>query len=289
MGWPRVGRGRGAEQSILKRFQSQIAGIGARTASRKAEVQGKTDRNESFEETQMRNTGCGLMMAVAAALAFAPPGFAAAPAADAPPRYNVVELQADAQREVQNDLLNATLYVELSDPNAAALASAMNKRANEALRVAKEYPAVRARSGGNHTYPVYSRGNALQGWRGRAEIRIESRDFESAAALIGKLQSGMQLSGVSFSASPEARRAAENELITEALAAFKARAEIVRAALGGKGYRIQRVSLATSHPPARPLFAQQRAMASSSEVTAPEFEGGVSQMTVMARGTIEVE
>ena len=222
-------------------------------------------------------------------LALLPALSTAAPAAEVPLRYNTVELQADVQREVQNDLLNATLYVELNDANPAALASAINKRVNEALRVAKEHKGVRVRSGGNQTFPVYSRSNTLQGWRGRAEIRIESRDFEAASALIGKLQSGMQLSGVSFSVSPEARRAAENELVAEAIAAFKARAEIVRAALGGKGYKLQRVSLATGHPPPRPLYAPQRAMASSSEVTTPDLEGGVSQMTVTARGTIEVE
>src|SRR5690349_23753728 len=111
-------------------------------------------------------------IALAAVLAVAA---APAPAAEAPPRYNTVELQADVQREVQNDVLNATLYVELNDANPATLASAINKRTNDALRVAKEHPGVRARSGGNHTYPIYSRGNTLQGWRGRAEIRIESR------------------------------------------------------------------------------------------------------------------
>jgi len=224
---------------------------------------------------------------LAAALAPVPTVTAAA---EAPLRYNTVELQAEAQREIRNDLLNATLYVEMNDPNPAVLASAMNKRVNEALRVAREHKGVTARSGGNQTFPVYSRGNALQGWRGRAEIRIESRDFEAASALIGKLQSGMQLGGLHFSVSPEARRAAENELIVEALAGFKARAEIVRGALGGKGYKVGRVSVATGHPPPRPLYAvQQRAMASSQEVTAPDFEGGVSQITVTARGTIEVE
>jgi predicted secreted protein len=40
---------------------------------------------------------------------------------------------------VQNDLLNASLYVELNDPNPAALAKAINKSANEALRIAKDY------------------------------------------------------------------------------------------------------------------------------------------------------
>src|SRR5262245_4751849 len=106
----------------------------------------------------------------------------------AQPRYNTVEFQAEAQREVQNDLLNATLYVELNDANAAALADAINKRVNDALRVAKEHKNVRVRSGDNRTYPVYSKGNLLQGWRGRGEIRIESKDFEAASALIAKLQ-----------------------------------------------------------------------------------------------------
>src|SRR5687767_7047642 len=78
---------------------------------------------------------------------------ALAPAADTPPRYNVAEFQAEASREVQNDLLNATLYVELNDPSAATLANALNTRVNEALRVAKEYKGLRVRSGDNRTYP----------------------------------------------------------------------------------------------------------------------------------------
>jgi predicted secreted protein len=213
---------------------------------------------------------------------------AAVAAADAPPRYNTVELQADAQREVQNDLLNATLYVELNDASPSVLANALNKRVNEALRVAKEHKGVRVRSGGNQTYPVYTRGNVLQGWRGRAEIRIESKDFEAASALIGKLQSGMQLDGMHFSVSPEARRAVETELITEAIAAFKARADVVRGALGGKSYKLERLSVASGHPPPRPLYAMQQ-RAAAAEVAAPDLEGGVSQMTVTARGTIEVE
>ena len=116
-----------------------------------------------------------------------------ADSAEPPPRYNTVELQAEAQREVQNDLLNASLFVELNDPSPAALANAINKSVNDALRIAKDYKGVRVRSGNNQTFPVYAKGNVLQGWRGRAEIRIESKDFEAASGLIGKLQAGMQL------------------------------------------------------------------------------------------------
>ena len=210
-------------------------------------------------------------------------------AADPAPRYNTVELQAEAQRELANDTLSASLYVELNDANPAALAAAVNKAANEALRVAREYPAVRVRSGNNQTYPVYAKGNVLQGWRARAEIRLESKDFEAASRLIGKLQAGMQLANTAFSVSPEARRQAENELIAEAIAAFKARADIVRGALGGRSYKIQRLNVSAGYSAPPPRFAVARAMAAAApEVPAPNFEGGISMVTVTVGGAIEV-
>ena len=213
----------------------------------------------------------------------------AAVAADPAPRYNLVELQAEAQRELPNDTVTANLYVELNDANAAALATAVNKAANEALRVAREYRGVRARSGNNQTSPVYAKGNVLQGWRARAEIRLESKDFEAASLLIGKLQGGMQLGSMVFSVSPEARRQAENELIAEAVAAFKARAEIVRGALAGRGYKIQRLNVNNGYSAPPPRFAMARALAAGApEAVAPNLEGGVSMVTVTVGGTIEV-
>ncbi|MBI3042222.1 MAG: SIMPL domain-containing protein [Betaproteobacteria bacterium] len=224
-------------------------------------------------------------LCLVASLSFA----AAAPAAEpAQFRYNTVEFQAEVLREVPNDLLNATLYVEWNDANPAAVANAVNKSVNDALRVARDYKSVRARSGNNQTYPVYSRANELQGWRGRAEIRIESRDFEAAAGLIARLQSGMRLGNLSFSVSPETRRAVESELITEAIAAFKARAEIVQAALAGRGYKLQRLNVASGHHAPQPRLAMARATAPAQEVTAPNLEAGVSQITVTASGAIEV-
>jgi predicted secreted protein len=216
---------------------------------------------------------------------------AAEPAASAEPplpRYNTVELQAEAQREVQNDLLNASLFVELNDPSPAALANVINKSVNEALRIAKDYKGVRVRSGNNQTYPIYAKGNVLQGWRGRAEIRLESKDFEAASGLVGKLQAGMQLGNMTFSVSPEARRATENELIAEAIGAFKARAEIVKTALGGRGYKLQRLNVANAYNAPQPRLAVARMAASAQDVAAPNLEAGVSLVTVTANGAIEV-
>ncbi|MGH8751732.1 MAG: SIMPL domain-containing protein [Burkholderiales bacterium] len=202
------------------------------------------------------------------------------------PHYNVVDLQADAQREVQNDLMLANLYAEQTGEDAAKVANSVNRIVNEALRTAGEFKTVKATTAGYQTYPVYSKGNHLEGWRVRSEIRLESKDFKAASGLIGKLQSGMQLSYLGFSVSREARKSAEDEMMTEAIANFRARADIVRQALNGRGYKIQRMNISTSGFQPRPVIT--RALAAA-EVAAPNVEGGVSQVTVSVSGTIEVE
>lgn len=222
-----------------------------------------------------------------ACLARALPAFAAEPGGA---ERNIVELQAEAQREVANDLLYAVLYVELNDADAARLAAQLNRVTGDALKAAGDFKTVRTRSGTTSTYPLYDRNQKPGGWRGRSEIRLESRDFEAAARLIGRLQSSMQLLSVSFGVSRQYKVDTENEIIGEALQAFRARAEIVRRALGGQGYVLQRMQIATgsSAPPPRPL-ARAMAAGAAAEMAPPQFEGGMSTITVNVSGTIRVE
>ena len=222
--------------------------------------------------------------------ALAASGPVVAQPASEPVKYNTVDLQADAQREVGNDTLNAVLFVELNDADAVKLADTLNRMTAEAAVSAREFKSVRARSGNNQTYPVYDRSQRLTGWRGRAELRLESKDFPAAAALIGRLQSRMQLGQISFSISPEVRKTAENEIIGEAISAFRTRADIVRAAIGGRSYKIRRLNVNTSGGIVAPRMLMARAGVSASEsVAPPPLEGGVSQITVSVSGTIEVE
>ena len=231
---------------------------------------------------------CRTLLALAGALG-ATVALAQVPAD--PVRFNQVDLQAEVSREVQNDLMNASLYVEASDPSAAKVADQLNRLSAEALRTAGEFRAVRARSGYTQTYPVYDRANKLTGWRSRTEIRLESKDVQAMAALIGKLQSTMQLGGVSFTVSPELRRQTENELINDAVAAFRARADIAAKAIGGRSYKIRRIGLNTGGfaPGPRPMAAARAMAPQGAEVAPPTFEAGTSMVQVVANGTVEVE
>jgi len=206
--------------------------------------------------------------------------------AEEPPSYNMVDLQAEAQRDIQNDLMMASLYVEQSGDDPAQVSNTVNKIVNEALRAAEVVKSVKVSTEGYQTYPVYGKTKRLEGWRVRSEIRIESKDFDAASNLIGKLQSTMRLSSLGFTVSPEARHQAENELIAQAISNFSARADIVKQSLKGRGYKLRRMSISTGgfHP--RPLLARG---AAAQEVAAPNVEGGTSQVMVIINGTIEVE
>ena len=82
----------------------------------------------------------------------------------------------------------------------------------------------------------------------------------------------------------------ENELIAEAIGAFKARAEIVKTALSGHGYKLQRLNVTSGYNAPQPRLAMARlaAPASGQDVVAPNMEAGVSMVTVTAGGAIEI-
>jgi len=198
------------------------------------------------------------------------------------PEFDVVGFEAQANREVENDQLVAVLAVERHGADPAALADEVNRRMAEALELAGAVPAVKARSGNYQTFPRHDRNQRIEGWQVSQELRLESADFAAVTRLIGRLQANLVVRSMALRLSPEARRAAEDALIGEAIAAFRARAELVREAMKAGGYRVRSLNLgAAGGLPPRPL--EMRAMAAPVAV-----EPGVSQVTVTASGSIQL-
>ena len=209
-------------------------------------------------------------------------------AADEGDSYNRVTFGVDSAREVENDWASAVIGVTHEDTDPARLADRINQDVQWGLDLAKAERAVQVRTGGYRTHPISDpKQNRLRRWRGGQDLVIEGRDVKALSALLGRLQEKLQLQSLSFSVSPERRRAVEGEIIDAALAAFRARAERVRAKLGAKSYELVNVQIGTgsSRPPPMPM----RAMAVMAEAaTAPALEAGTSKLTVHIQGTIEL-
>src|SRR5438874_6793370 len=152
---------------------------------------------------------------------------------------DVVNLQAEASREVENDQLVAVLAAEAQGANPAELAETVNRKMAEALKSAKEVPSVKLRSGNYQTFPQRGKEGRIESWQVSQELRLESGDVAAAARLIGRLQQNLNVRSMAMRLAPQTRRAAEDALIAEAVSAFEARAEVVRKALKAKGYGVR--------------------------------------------------
>lgn len=209
----------------------------------------------------------------------------AALAQDGPePLFNLVSLQAEASREVENDLLTAVLAAEAEGAEPAKLSAEVNRKMARALEAAREARGVRARSGNYQTWPVSEKGRIVR-WRVRQELRLESGEFASATALIGRLQQDLVLASLALSISDKARRSAENALIAEALAALEERARVVRDSMRAKTYRVKELQIGTGGLPPRPMFAESRALAAA----APAVEPGTTRLQVTVSGTLQLQ
>lgn len=203
--------------------------------------------------------------------------------------FNLITLQAQAEREVANDTLTAMLSSEAEGSDPAAMAAGINRAMRDALETARGYKSVNARTMNYQTFPVYDKAKIVR-WRVRQELRLESRDFAQVTELIGKLQaraqSGLLVTALSTGVSKEARTQAENALIGEALAAFHERAAIVRTAQKASSYRVKELHVgANNAAPPRPMAMARMATAEA----APAVEAGTSLVQVSVNGTIQMQ
>ena len=200
------------------------------------------------------------------------------------PLFNLVSLQAEASREVSNDLLTAVLAAEAEGAEPAKLSAEVNRKMARALETARGARGVRARSGNYRTWPVSEKGRIVR-WRVRQELSLESGEFAAATALIGRLQQDLVLASLQLTVSDAARRRAENALVAEALAALEERARVVRDSMQAKTYRVKELQIGTSGPPPRPMYAESRALAAA----APAVEPGSTRLQVTVSGTIQLQ
>ena len=209
-----------------------------------------------------------------------------ATAADEAARYNQIHFQVERSRPVENDRMQAVLSVTAEDDNAARLADQINRGMDTALKTAKARVKVEVRTGSYRTYPVYNK-EKIQHWRATQELLLESPDFAELGNLIGQLQERLQVASINFSVSSARRAAVEDELIAQALDAFKQRAELVRKQLAAKGYRIVDVSLNTGGGQPVPIMRSLAMEATS--VAPPAVEAGTSTLSVNVGGIIELQ
>ena len=204
--------------------------------------------------------------------------------------YNIVNVQADASRQVSNDEMHAVLFVEKNHKQPAELSAQITQLMNQATALEKKYPTVKLKTGSQTTYPIYDNDSQkLKEWRGRAEVQIESKDFKAASQLISELKQNFQTASINFTVSDEQRKKVENELITEASKNFQQRATLLAQAWNKSGYNLVNLNLNTSNYYPQPIMMRtsMAKMAMAEAAPAQDVAAGESKITVNANGTVQ--
>ncbi|TCB71278.1 DUF541 domain-containing protein [Acinetobacter sp. ANC 4216] len=207
-----------------------------------------------------------------------------------PLNYNLVNVQAEATRQISNDEMHAVLYIERSKKQPAELSALITQLMNQAIAASKKYPQVKVETGTQSTYPVYDNDSQkLKEWRGRAELRLESTDFKAVSQLISELQQNFQTQSIEFTVSDAKRKKVENELMVEASKNFQQRAQMLTSAWNKSSYNLVNLNLNTNNYYPQPVMmrANMAKFAGAEAADAQNVAAGESKITVNANGSIQ--
>ncbi|MFZ5512737.1 MAG: SIMPL domain-containing protein [Pseudomonadota bacterium] len=202
----------------------------------------------------------------------------------------VLSLDASASVQVANDTAVMAVFVERQAVDAARAADGVARVLDEAARQARAVAGVEVRTGGVTTFPSYDRDGKIAGWRSRGELILESRDFGQLAALGARLNPQMQIAGVHFKLSREARSREEARLIDQAAEAFRQKAAQAAKAFGYSRYTIREVSVSSGErPDVPPVPYRAKALGAQMESAPVPLEGGRAEVVITVSGSVQME
>ena len=202
--------------------------------------------------------------------------------------YNLVRLDAEAVAEVPNDQMRVLLAVEHDSRDAGALPALVNTDMRWALDIAKKHPKVRAETGEYNTRPEYA-STRIVGWRAIQQLQLEGEDFGEVTALVTELQQKLQVRSMEFMPTRETRKRVENELTTEALKAFAARAQLIAGTMGSSRYEVVEVAVGAAPQPYQPRSRGMEMMAMKADSAPPvAVEAGTATLTITVSGQIQL-
>ncbi|WP_374673597.1 SIMPL domain-containing protein [Ideonella sp.] len=208
-----------------------------------------------------------------------------------PPLQGVLNLSASATAEVPQDWMTVTLSVTRQGTDARVVQTQLKQAVDAALGEARKEARpgqVELQTGSFSIEPRYGQKGQLLGWDGSTQLLIQGRDMPSIAQLSGRI-STMTIAGVDYSISREARQKVADELSSQAVARFRARAADLAKDFGYAGYVVREVNVQTQEhgEPPRPRMYAAAAMAESAK--ALPVEAGKGTVSVSVSGSVQMK
>ncbi len=185
-----------------------------------------------------------------------------------PEGHTLVNLSATENKVLKQDLLVATMRIEVSDLKPAVVQQKINETMAKALAAAKKYDTLKVETGSYSLYEyqdpiVDEKTGEVKGhkkeWRGQQMMTIQSMDGESVLKATGEIQElGFVMNDLQYTLAPETAEKERDALVILALKKLKVKAADVAKALDKSGYELADVTVDNAPPP--PVMPYARAM-----------------------------
>jgi predicted secreted protein len=213
---------------------------------------------------------------------------------DIPEGATLISLSANERVEIEQDLLIANLRVEKEDADAKKVQDEINAIMTKALEEAKSVKSVKVSTQQYHVYQYdrnpgdSPRRNMV--WRGQQGLEIKGKTADELLALVGKLQeSGLTISGLSYTVSPELLEETRENLLEDALKKLQSKAERTAKALGKSTVDMLQINVDIGGYYPAPMMARAVAMDSMSakaEMSAPVAAPGESEVNLTVSANV---
>lgn len=175
-------------------------------------------------------TLCLFALAVISAPAFAQ---AEDPILTLPDGQAILNISATERREVEQDLLVATLSYMATDSNARLLQDEINTMMKKAVDAAKKVSSVKVNTGGYQVYEIEDSRTKERKWQGSQSLTLKSKSAQDVLDLAGAIQDmGLTMNGLSYTIDPATAVEVQDSLMEAALAQLQTRANRAAKAMG---------------------------------------------------------
>ncbi len=205
----------------------------------------------------------------------------------------ILNISATERKEVEQDLLVATLSYNVTKRDAAEIQNEINTAMAGALAEAKKVDTVKVETGGYYVHETIEPRTQEKLWQGSQSITLKSKNSEDLLALTGKLQAlKLNMNGLNYTLDPDTAVKIQDELMEAALIQLQTRADRAAKALKKSGAELREVNTQGMDMPVMPMarsYAKMEMAVASDAMAAPVAAAGETTitLTVSARAILK--
>jgi uncharacterized protein len=184
-------------------------------------------------------------------------------------------LQESASRDVEQNMLVATVQAHAEAASPAEAQAAVNETMAAAVERVRAEAEIRAATGSYSVYERRDRDNRPVDWVADQDLRLTSKDPAALLELTGSLQEmGLNVIGLGWQVDDETRRKVQDELTIAAIATLRQRAQAIAESIEMQVANIDTLRIGAAMEGPRPMMAMRAdAMAEAPPPTAlPDLE-----------------